>query len=292
MRRLIPAAAAVLFASCAAERASEPVDPAVHAQEIEQWRADRLAKLTAEDGWLTLVGLYWIEDGVSHVGSNPNHEVVLPAKLPADVGTVTLASGKAHFSPAAGVDLQETDLQPDSVPGYPVLQLGTVRFYLIERGGRYGIRVKDADSPARTNFAGLDYFPVKDDWRIEAKFVPSPHTVSFDTEVGTKEIDPSPGYAEFEREGKRYRLDGVLEEDGANELFFVIKDATSGKSTYAASRFFYTDMPRDGKVVLDFNKAYNPPCVFTDFATCPLPPPGNRLVAAVEAGEKKYALGH
>lgn len=292
MRRLIPAAAALLLASCAAERASEPVDPAAHARQIEQWRADRLAKLTAEDGWLTLVGLFWIEEGVSHLGSNPNHEVVLPAKLPADVGTISLDHGRAHFSPAPGVDLQETDLKPDSERDYPVLQLGTVRFYLIERGGRYGVRVKDAESPARTRFAGLDYFPVSEDWRVEARFVPSPHSVTFDTEVGTKETDPSPGYAEFERGGKQYRLDGVFEEDGADELFFVIKDATSGKSTYAASRFFYTDLPQDGRIVLDFNKAYNPPCVFTDFATCPLPPPGNRLLAAVEAGEKKYAGGH
>jgi uncharacterized protein (DUF1684 family) len=290
---MVPALAAVLLVSCGAERASapatQPVDPQAHARDVEQWRADRLARLTAGDGWLTLVGLFWIEDGVSKIGSNPGHEVVLPAKLPRDVGTVTLERGEARFRPAAGIDLPETALQPDSASDYPQLQIGTVRFYLIERGGRFGIRVKDADSPARREFAGLDYFPIDPGWRVEAKFVPAPHTVTFDTEVGTQETGQSPGYAEFEREGTRYRLDGVREDD---ELFFVIKDATSGKTTYAASRFLYTGLPRDGRLTLDFNKAYNPPCVFTDFATCPLPPEGNRMAAAVEAGERKYARGH
>jgi uncharacterized protein (DUF1684 family) len=286
MRAWIAVAAAVVLGACSSERASAPLDPAAHAREVEQWRAERLARLTAEDGWLTLVGLFWIEEGVSRVGSNPDHEVVLPAKLPADVGTVTLAQGKARFTPAPGVGLQETELKPDSEPDYPQLRLGTVRFYLIERGGRYGIRVKDSESPARVNFAGLDYFPVDPSWRVEARFIPSPHTVTFDTEVGTKETGESPGYAEFERDGVSYRLDGVREGD---ELFFVIKDATSGKTTYEASRFIYTKLPENGRVVIDFNRAYNPPCVFTAYATCPLPPPGNRMAAAVEAGEKKYA---
>jgi uncharacterized protein (DUF1684 family) len=274
------------LASCGSQSAGTPPDPEAHAAEVEQWRADRAARLTAEDGWLTLVGLFWIEAGVSQVGSNPGHEVPLPAGLPADVGKITLAGGNAHFTPAPGVNLKETDLRPDSEPDYNVLQLGTVSFYLIERGGRYGVRVKDSNSPARREFAGLDYFPVDPAWRVEAKFVPSPHSVTFDTDAGVQEKAESPGYAEFERDGTLYRLDGTQEED---ELFFVIKDATSGKTTYAASRFFYTGLPRDGRVVLDFNKAYNPPCVFTDFATCPLPPPGNRMVAAVEAGEKIYA---
>jgi uncharacterized protein (DUF1684 family) len=165
--------------------------------------------------------------------------------------------------------------------------LDSVRFYLIERGGRYGVRVKDANSEARRNFAGLEYYPVDPSWRVEADFLPSPHSVTFDTDVGVQEKGESPGYVQFERQGQRFRLDPVQE---GEELFFVIRDSTSGKTTYAASRFLYTGLPQDGRVVLDFNKAYNPPCVFTAFATCPLPPPMNRMTAAVEAGEKMYSL--
>jgi uncharacterized protein (DUF1684 family) len=276
----------VLLAGCASERPSERVDATAHAREIEQWRADRETRLKAEDGWLSLVGLFWIDEGKSRVGSDPAADVPLPPSVPREVGTITLNGGKAHFKPAVGVPLTEIDLKPDDQPDYPVLTLGTVRFYLIERGGRYGIRVKDSASPARTNFAGLEWFPVDPSWKVEAKFVPSPHTVTFDTEVGVQETGDSPGYVEFDRRGEHFRLEPVQEDQ---ELFFVIRDATSGKTTYAASRFLYTGLPRDGRVELDFNKAYNPPCVFTDYATCPLPPEQNRMRAAVEAGEKLYA---
>ncbi|MEP7354111.1 MAG: DUF1684 domain-containing protein [Acidobacteriota bacterium] len=259
-------------------------------RETEQWRADRLARLKAEDGWLTLVGLFWITDGDSRVGSDSSAEVPLPASLPKQVGSITLRKGKAHFKPAAGIAIKETDLQPDSVAGHEVVSLGSVRFYLIERGGRFGIRVKDSNSEARVNFTGINQFPIDESWRIEGTFTPSPHKVVFDTEVGIKQDGDSPGYVDFERDGQRYRLEPVLED---NELSFVIRDATSGKTTYAASRFVDAELPKGGlvagsKVVLDFNKAYNPPCVFTDYATCPLPTPQNRLRLAITAGEQMY----
>jgi len=285
-RALHSLCAAALLALTACGTA--PKVPVSHQQEIEKWRAERVARLTAPDGWLTLVGLFWIEEGESRVGSNPNFEVPLPTGLPDRVGTITLQKGKAHFTPAAGVNLKETDLRPDSVAGYDVLSLGTASFYLIDRGRRFGIRVKDTKSSAREHFVGLDYYPVDSSWKVDAKFIPSPHHVTFQTEASVTEEGDSPGFVEFVRDGRQIRLEPTQED---NELFFVIRDSTSGKTTYAASRFVYSGLPKDGRVEVDFNRAYNPPCVFTAYATCPLPPPGNRMAVAIEAGEKIYR-GH
>ena len=260
-------------------------DPSAYQREIAQWRAAREAKLKADDGWLTVVGLHWLSEGESRVGSDPRAEVPLPASTPLRVGTVTLAKGKAHFKPAAGIALKEMDLKPDTEPNYDILSLGRVKFYLIQRDDKFAVRVKDNDSAARQRFTTLRWYPVDPSWKIRAKFIPSPHTVTFDTEVGVKERDESPGYVTFTRGGQEFRLEPVKDGD---ELFFVMRDHTSGKTTYAASRFLYTALPRNGFVELDFNKAENPPCVFTEYATCPLPPPQNRLKLAVKAGEQTY----
>jgi len=254
-------------------------------QQITQWRAAREAKLKADDGWLTVVGLHWLHEGVNTVGSDPNADAPLPASVPARVGTITLAKGKAHFKPAGGVPLKEMDLKTDITPQYDRLALGRVKFFVIERETKFGVRVKDNDSEARKKFAGLRWYPVDPTWNIKAKFIPSPHKVSFDTEVGVKEEDDSPGYVTFTRAGKQYKMEAVKEDD---DLWFVFRDQTSGKTTYGASRFLYTPFPKDGFVEMDFNKAENPPCMFTDYATCPLPTPQNRLQLAVTAGEQTY----
>jgi uncharacterized protein (DUF1684 family) len=254
-------------------------------REIREWRAQREAKLKAEDGWLTVVGLHWLQPGTNRVGSNPDFEAPLPASVPANVGTITVQKGKAHFKPAASVSLREMDLKPDTEPNYDILSLGPVKFYVIKREDKLAVRVKDNASAARRQFKGLQWYKVDPQWRIKAKFISLPHTVTFDTEVGVKEQARSPGYVTFQRDGREYKLEPV--EDG-NELWFVLRDGTSGKTTYAASRFLYTEPPRNGFVDLDFNKAENPPCVFTAYATCPLPPPQNRLALPVTAGEMMY----
>jgi len=283
MRHLVTFVAALILGSCA----SKP-DPGFNA-EVQQWRADRETRLKAEDGWLTLVGLFWIEEGLSKIGSDPGADVPLPESLPKELGTLTLEKGEATFQPAASVGLKPVVLHDDNKPNYEVVAIGTVNFYLIERGGRYGIRVKDTNSPARKNFVGLDWYAPDPSWSVEAKLTPAPHKVTFDTEVGVKQEGESPGYLEFDRAGQHYRLDAVTEE---GELFLVIRDGTSGKTTYAASRFIYAPLPdKNGHTRIDFNKAYNPPCVFTAYATCPLPPQMNRMTVNIEAGEKKYA-GH
>src|SRR5512143_2177717 len=167
---------------------------ATYPQQIARWRAEREAKLKADDGWLTVVGLHWLHEGVNTVGSDPNADAPLPASVPARVGTIALSKGKAHFKPASGVPLKEMDLKTDVTPQYDRLALGRVKFFVIERETKFGVRVKDNDSEARRKFTGLRWYPVDPAWKIKAKFIPSPHEVSFDTEIGVKEKDQSPGY--------------------------------------------------------------------------------------------------
>jgi uncharacterized protein (DUF1684 family) len=270
---------------------------------IAEWRAQQEARLKAEDGWLTVVGLHWLKEGTNRVGSNANFEVPLPKSAPDRAGTLTLRAGRVRFKPAEGVAVSlngkpavEAELKSDAEAKYDVLAVGKVKFFVIKREEKFGVRVKDNDSAARKEFSGLRWYPVDPSWRIQAKFVPwdKPHPVTFDTTVGVKERDESPGYVSFQRNGMRFTMEPVV--DG-KQLWFVMRDGTSGKTTYAASRFLYADPPKNGVqksgvVEIDFNRAENPPCVFTDFATCPLPPPQNRLPLAVTAGEQMYRGHH
>ena len=171
------------------------------------------------------------------------------------------------------------------------LRTGSVLFYVIERAGKLAVRVKDSQSEARREFHGLEYFPIDPSWRIEARFEPydPPRPISVPNVLGHQDTEKSPGALVFERAGQTYRLDPVLER-GETDYFVIFGDATNGKETYGAGRFLYVKPPVDGKTIIDFNKAYNPPCVFTDYATCPLPPAQNRMKVRVEAGEKEY--GH
>jgi uncharacterized protein (DUF1684 family) len=270
---------------------------------VAEWRALHEAKLKADDGWLTVVGLYWLKDGENRIGSKAGVEVSLPGSMPLRAGAIIVHDGKARFKPAPGVAVTingkpapEMDLRTDVEPSYDVLALGRVKFYVIKRDGKLGVRVKNNDSSTRRQFTGLHWYPVDASWRVQAKFIPwaKPHVISFDTLKGVREKDESPGYVVFHRAGKEFRLEPVVDD---NQLWFVIRDETSGKATYSASRFLYAELPKgglkqEGPVELDFNKAENPPCVFTDFATCPLPPPQNRLPVPVAAGEQMYGSQH
>jgi hypothetical protein len=178
-------------------------------------------------------------------------------------------------------------MSPDTSGDPTVLRLGSVTIHVIRRGNRLGVRLKDSDSPARRAFAGLDWFPVNPSYRVTARYVayPAPKTLEVPNVLGDTVPMPSPGYVTFRLGDRELRLDPVVESD--DELFFIFRDETSAKETYGAGRFLYTEGPKDGKVVLDFNKAYSPPCAFTRFATCPLPPRQNRLPFRIEAGEKR-----
>jgi len=272
-------------------------------QNVEQWKTQRAARLTSETGWLTLAGLYWLKPGENTFGRAKSNSLVLDnAALPDRAGSFVLKGDKVKFVARKGAGIthdgkpvSEIDLVPDTAGEPTVLNSGPVAFFLIERTGKLGIRVRDSDSPHRKQFSGLEYFPVNDGWVFNARFEPYAQRkqVSIVNILGMQEEMDAPGALVFTKDGKEYRLDAVLEAPDDKELFVMFADGTSGKETYGAGRFMYVEMPKDGVVRLNFNKAYNPPCAFNEFATCPLPPPQNRLTALrIDAGEKSYAGGH
>jgi hypothetical protein len=253
-------------------------------QQMANFRAEREQEIRKD--WLPLVGLYWLKEGDNTIGSNPKDDVILPSSSPAMVGTFRFQKGKVFFQPAGvlklknGQQAKATEVKEDDI-----FTSGTVDFFLIRRGERAAVRVKDSASPALRAFSHLEWFGVDPSWRVSAKFTPwdKPHKLAYDTVIpGLTEDYSSPGRVTFRRNNADYTLEPV-EEDG--QLFYVFRDATSGKTTYPAARYLYSDPPKNGVVVLDFNRATNPPCAVTSFATCPLPPPQNRLSLAITAGE-------
>jgi uncharacterized protein len=233
-----------------------------------EWRANYEASLKAPDGWLSVAGLSWLHEGANNVDL-PNQE---PIMLRLDHGKVTY---------------EKRRLKSDATDHPDVLKFGDISLTIIERGGKTGVRLRDPNAETRREFTGCKWFPADPAWRIVAKWVayPKPKTIAIANILGMTDQEPSPGYAEFTLQGKKMTLEPVIE-DG--ELFFMFKDATSAKSTYGAGRFLYAALPKGNEVELDFNKAHNPPCAFTAFATCSLPPKQNILSAAIEAGEKNY----
>jgi hypothetical protein len=261
------------------------------------WEEGRLKRLQADDGWLTLVGLGWLKEGTNSAGADGKADVVFPEGAPKQVGTFTRTGAKVSFQPAAGVSVTrggqpfaggpvQSDEEGRAKPD--ILQVGRIRFQLIDRGNRIGVRIKDPEARARKEFKGIPTYPPSARWRIVARWEPKnpPEEIAVPNVLGEIERSPSPGTAVFTIDGKEYRLTPVLEE-GSPDLFFVFGDETNRTETYGAGRFLYADPAKDGTVVLDFNRAYNPPCAFSAFATCPLPPKGNRLALRVDAGEKR-----
>jgi uncharacterized protein (DUF1684 family) len=271
--------------------------PANHAEGVEQWRRARVERLTQPQGWLSLVGLHWIEPGSYRVGRASDNAIVL-ATGPAHLGTIAFADGKLRFTPHAEAEVAiadtrvagEIELHPDSsdTPTTLVLGDGEATIQPIERAGRIALRVRDANAASRTEFAGIDYYPIRADWRFDARFEPHPEgqTIPIANVIGQLEPMKNPGTVVFERDGKTFRLEAVDEGDG--QLFLIFADRTSGRETYGAGRFLYAAPAVDGRTEVDFNRAYNPPCAFNEYSTCPLPPPENRLDLAVVAGEKAY----
>jgi uncharacterized protein (DUF1684 family) len=248
--------------------------------ELAEWRKQRENRLKAEGGWLSLAGLFWLHDGANRFGMDAGNEIVLPAGPP-HAGAFELRRGKVTVT----LDGQTRAVKPDSDEA---VKVGRLNLYVIKRADKYGIRLKDPESEARRQFHGIENFPVNEAYRVTARWVAQQRQIPILNILGQTEPSDNPGYAVFQLGGKEMRLYPIIEEPGAKELFYIFRDLTTGKETYPAGRFFYSDMPKDGKVVLDFNKAYNPPCAFTPYATCPLPPKENYLPVRVEAGEKTY----
>jgi uncharacterized protein (DUF1684 family) len=277
---------------------SAAANPDAYGKEIAAWRAERDAGLRKDEGWLALVGLFWLEEGDNRIGSDPGGRVVFPSgTAPAVAGTLVRHGETVTVRAEPGVGLT-ADGQPVTdkplvygQPGTTMLRLGSLSFFVIKRGDRLGVRVRDSKSPAIAAFRGLENYPADPSWRVVARFekYPQPKPIPIANILGMTDDEPSPGTVVFEHGGKTYRLDALGDEKG---LFLIFKDQTSGSETYGAGRFIDTDPPVNGYVVVDFNKSYNPPCAFTSFATCPLPPKQNRLAVAITAGEKKYGEGH
>jgi hypothetical protein len=267
---------------------------------VDVWHAERITRLAAEDGWLSLIGRDWLNPGENTLGSAPGSTVLLPADVaPAKAGLFILKGAEVRFMPVPGSGLllngkpaTEAVLKSDMEGKPDLLQAGRVRFYVIRRGDRFGIRIKDPGAPSRKAFHGVARYPVDPAWRVEADFVPyaTPQTRAISTVLGTTEPMTAPGLLRFKVGGREVTLEPMVEDPGHPELFLIFRDATSAHGSYPAGRFLYADMPKDGKVVLDFNRAINPPCAFTVFATCPLPPKQNQLAIAVTAGEKDPGL--
>ena len=266
-------------------------------QSIREWQRERLAKLKADNGWLTVAGLFWLHEGDNPAGNDPQAIVQLPDG-DKSIGSFRFTDGKVSFVPTNGIGglalngspitAAVAAMQSDENGAKPdVLTYRDLSFFVIKRGERHAIRMRDKNSSMRREFTSLHYFPVREDLRFDAKFVsyPEPKMVSVPNILNEVEPQKSIGYAVFTYQGQEYKLEPVIEDD---QLFYIFKYKTAGKETYPSGRFVYSEFPKDGHVVLDFNKAYNPPCAFTPFATCPLPPKQNRLDVRLEAGELKY----
>ena len=306
-RRLGCAAAPALLAALAAcggggEAGGGPAADPEYVAAIDAWHAGRIGRLTSETGWLTLVGLHELRPGPNVVGSGPGADVTLPPDGPVRVGRIDVGpEGELVFTADPGTEVRLWD-DPTTEPvstvalatdagGQPtVLRTGTLAMHVIDRGGRLFLRVKDTRAAALRTFAGIERFPVDPRWRVDARLEPGPDTVAMPNVLGQVEQVPSPGTLVFTVGGTACRL--VPTGAPGEELFIVFGDRTNGPLTYPGGRFLVADPPAaDGTVILDFNKAYNPPCAFSDYATCPLPPAGNVLPVAVTAGEKRWG-GH
>jgi uncharacterized protein len=270
-----------------------PTDPGYEKQLLE-WRKTRLAELTADDGWLTVAGLFWMHEGRNHAGSGRAMDLKMAPPAPQELGTFTLERDRVSFAAAPGVPVRiagqtvtaSVPLETDKT----VLEHGSLLMMVIRRGKRVGLRVRDRDSAQRRAFKGLEYFPIQEQLRVRARFEPfdPPRHVPIINVLGDETDMISPGRLVFELDGITHSLDALYETTEKKDLFIIFRDRTSGASTYPAGRYMHVPLPVNGATDLDFNRAYNPPCAFTEFATCPLPPKQNWLRVNIEAGEKVF----
>lgn len=271
---------------------------AEHVAAVETWHAGRVERLRQPDGWLSLVGLVALPEGRSSFGTGAEADLRLDATGPELIGEVAVDGTRVEFTAVAevthgGEPVGTLELAPDLGGDPTVLRTGSLSFYLILRHDRPYLRVRDAQAPLLEHFEGIERWPVDPDWRITARWVQydTPRVCQFPDVLGVATEAEVPGEARFTVDGEEYVL--FPNSVGEESMFWVFGDATNGLSTYGGGRFLYGDPPTaDGTVVLDFNRAYNPPCVFTPYATCPLPADGNVLDLEVPAGEKMWGEAH
>lgn len=262
-------------------------------QQIRDWQQQRETGLRSPEGWLTLVGLFWLKPGENSIGSAPSSDFVLPKEAPDHLGSLRLSGQSVTFT-----NLAERNVQVNGKPAtqpvtlsydeaHPdIVNAGSVSFLIIKRGRKLGVRVKDSASPTLQHFTGTTFFPVDPQLHFpDAALVQDPKKIPILNVLGQTELQDSPGYVVFHYQSQEYHLRPIYE---GKTLFFLFKDPTNKRTTYQAGRMLNTPLPKNGKVDLDFNRAYNPPCTFTPFATCPLAPQENTLLFPVNAGEMRY----
>lgn len=271
-----------------------PFDPGQYEADTLQWRAERLRRLRGADGYLNLAGLFWLHEGDNSIGSAADNDVVLPDKAAARIGQLQVTDAGVVMVAEAGVDVRYEDvpvrsvLIADDTTDHPVsITHGSLVWTVIKRDNRYALRLRDYEHPAIEAFPPLQYYPIDPALRVAGRLqkFDQAKTLNVETVIEGLGWNPvSPGVVEFDIDGQTYELEAYA---SGEQLFFVFGDQTSGRETYPAGRFLYADLPTTGDAtILDFNRAYNPPCAFNDFATCPVASPQNRLAVRIEAGEK------
>ena len=275
-----------------------------HVREVDAWHAGRVERLQAEDGWFSLAGLFWLHAGENSFGSADSNDLVFPdSNLPPYLGSIIVAADSVagRFASGSGVAVdglpapdRPVRITSDVDGKKPTMMTrGDYSWYVIDRDGVLGIRLKDRSRPRRTGFQGIERYPVRSGWRFQGRFLPHdpPRTVIVPTVLNTPSRMTAAGMVEFEVDGKPYTLE-AMGDPGDHQFWIIFADSTNRDETYPAGRYVYVRAPdEEGNVVIDFNKSYNPPCAFSEFATCPYPPPQNRLALRIEAGEKRYEGG-
>ncbi len=268
--------------------------PNDYAAEIEAWRTEREARLKADDGWLTLTGLYFLNEGDNSFGSSPQNDIALRTG-PEHAGIITLRDGKVGVRAVQGQTLlvdgrrvEAAQLWPSEGSDKPTITLGPLSLFCHESGDRLAMRLRDSESEIRREFTKLRWYPLDESFRIHGRYVPhdKPRTMELANNLGDVLTLRTSGSVALTVKGEAFHLTAI---DYDGRLWFVFNDLTSGSETYPAARFLYADMPDlDGRTTVDFNQAYNPPCAFNPYTTCPLPPPENQLQVRIEAGELDY----
>ncbi len=296
-------------AQTAHQPAASPTELLKNQKSLGEWRAQREKEISAQQGWLSLAGLEWLKSGINSMGAAPDNQIRLPAQAPAHLGLLTIGSNGKNgevvqllapaggFPPELSVDgkpARERSLSVDDADPSVIAWRG-LSLVVLKRGDRYVLRIKDADSPQRAAFHGLNWYPPNPHYTVTARWVPfkPPQVEEIATVIGTTLKLPAPGLAMFLLDGKVLALEPVLEDPSGKTLFFILRDQTSNTTTYGGGRFLHTELPNHGpdepgNLTLDFNRLENPPCAYTRYATCPLPPEQNDLAVALEAGERRY----
>jgi uncharacterized protein (DUF1684 family) len=300
MRKFLRISLSLIFISLivSCQKSLEEKGEAKYIQEIKDWHNKRIDNLKKENGWLNLAGLFWLNEGVNKFGSDKTNDIIFPeGKAPAFIGTLTLKDSIVTLRVSKSIEVKSegkivttADLKND-IQGATILEYGSLRWFVIKRGNKYGIRLRDLENLLVKSFKGIETYPINSNWRFEAeleKYDP-PKKIEITNILGMVEENNSPGALVFTKDGKQFKLDALVEDD---QYFIIFADKTSGDETYGAGRFIYVNKnDSTGKIILDFNKAFNPPYVFTKYATCPLPPKQNHLKLKVTAGELMFKGG-